>query len=65
MMQLKMYLGRDYKMDNKKIDYVIKRLKELQLCCDEQNAINSLEDTYVIFDIIIKEVERDERSKKN
>jgi len=44
-------------MNIKKFNYIIKRLKEFQLCDDKQNVIKKLGDTNILINIIIKEVE--------
>ena len=47
-------------MDIKKANYVIKRLKEFQLCCNEQGTLNDtktvIENTNIILDILIREI---------
>lgn len=50
-------------MEFKKYDYAIKRLKELQLCCNEQNTIQNVEDTNIVLNIIIKEIKSMENKK--
>ena len=47
-------------MNTKKYNYVIQRLEEFKLCEDAQHEIQTLEDSNIIFEIIIKEIEKEE-----
>ena len=46
------------KNEMKKIDIVIKMLKELQLCENEQRVITNIDDSNKILEIVAEEIEK-------
>jgi len=56
-------------MDIKRYNQLIKTIKELHLCCKEQDCIQTIEDSNIVLGIIVHELNlwilENERKSKN